>query len=380
MDVSAHREVCLRCRRPARLCYCEHIPTLTTETRVILLQHPREAKMPIGTARMAHLALPTSELHKGVYFQTNERVMSLLEEPGTALLFPGEGAIDPEHVAPGQIRNLIVVDGTWSQARTVLKRNPMLMKLPRLGLKPEKPGNYRIRKEPSPECLATIEAVSGVLGVLEKNPDRFEAMLAAFTYMVDQQIAHAAARTGPPRAKLPRVREPSDADRIRTGRAHVVLLHVEVNAYALDTNVPGIPELIHFVARRTTGETFEATLLPRRELAPNAPRYLEVAPERFLSGEAIEGVRERWNQFLRSDDMIAGWGSFTREVMTREELALPHYVDLRWVVARHFQTSPGAPSDAARRLGGRVPAVFASGRAGRVVGELDLIAASLAGG
>src|SRR4051812_30398279 len=107
MDV-AHREVCLRCRRPARLCYCGHLPALATRTKVILLQHPREARMPIGTARMAHLALPGSELHRGVYFHDNARVRALMEEPGTALLFPGEGAINPEDVAPGEIRHLIV--------------------------------------------------------------------------------------------------------------------------------------------------------------------------------------------------------------------------------------------------------------------------------
>ena len=52
------REVCARCRRPQRVCYCAALPELGTQTRVVILQHPRERGMPIGTAHMARLCLP----------------------------------------------------------------------------------------------------------------------------------------------------------------------------------------------------------------------------------------------------------------------------------------------------------------------------------
>ncbi|MBZ0236419.1 MAG: DTW domain-containing protein [Deltaproteobacteria bacterium] len=61
-----HRERCLRCRRPLAVCYCDALPRIETRTRVVILQHPRERDMPIGTARMASLCLPGSELHVGV--------------------------------------------------------------------------------------------------------------------------------------------------------------------------------------------------------------------------------------------------------------------------------------------------------------------------
>ena len=47
---------------------------------LLLLQHPREAKVAVGTARMAHLSLPNSELHTGVSFEAHPRVRERMED------------------------------------------------------------------------------------------------------------------------------------------------------------------------------------------------------------------------------------------------------------------------------------------------------------
>jgi len=51
----AHRERCLRCRRASRACWCGHLRPVESVTRACILQHVRERKTAIGTARMAHL-------------------------------------------------------------------------------------------------------------------------------------------------------------------------------------------------------------------------------------------------------------------------------------------------------------------------------------
>ena len=63
-----HRALCLRCLRPRRACWCPHLRPVESVTRACILQHVRERKTAIGTARMAHLSLPNSELHLGVSF------------------------------------------------------------------------------------------------------------------------------------------------------------------------------------------------------------------------------------------------------------------------------------------------------------------------
>ncbi|MGQ0507585.1 MAG: tRNA-uridine aminocarboxypropyltransferase, partial [Myxococcaceae bacterium] len=134
------REVCQRCRRPTSVCFCGQLVEVPTRTRVVFLQHPRERYVAIGTARMAHLSLPNSEIHLGVDFADNSRVNAVAADSGTAVLFPGPGAADPRSMGPNGPKHLIVVDGTWPQAKKVIDRNPVLRRLPRVGLTPRRPG------------------------------------------------------------------------------------------------------------------------------------------------------------------------------------------------------------------------------------------------
>ena len=113
-EPAAHRAICGRCRRPASVCYCAHLVSLPTRTRVLLLQHPREPDVPIGTARLAHLCLPGSELRVGVDFDDDARLRAVLADSRDAyLLFLGPRAIDVAEVKPACPVTLVVVDGTW---------------------------------------------------------------------------------------------------------------------------------------------------------------------------------------------------------------------------------------------------------------------------
>lgn len=361
------------------MCYCALLVPLQTRLRVVFLQHPREARVPISTARMAHLMLLNSELHKGVSFEAHPRVQALVEDPCAALLFPGEGAQDPRTLDAGSVRTLVVLDGTWPQARKVLKQNPILGRLRRIGLVPAQPGNYRIRQPPAPDCLATIEAVSSALGVLERAPERFSAMLTAFTFMVDRQLALAEARTGPSRHKKTRtVQQVRAHDELRDQLSRAVAIHVEVNGYPRADHVPGPPELVHLVAQRlATGETFQAVVAPRRTLAPNVPYHIGLEADQVLMGETIAHALERWGAFARTGDVLCGWGSFARTVLEAAESVKRDWLDLRLLVARRQQKSPGDPSSAAQLLGAPPVGRAAPGRAGRTVTELAQIVAAL---
>ena len=186
---------CLRCRRAASVCYCAHLTPIASRTRVVFLQHPKERRVAIGTARLAHLALPNSELHIGLAF-ADHRVAARLATDA-ALLFPGDGAIDPTTLGVETPQTLVVLDGTWSQARKLLTFNPALATLPRIGLAPTRPSRYTIRREPAPHCLSTVEAVVETLGCLEGDDARFRPMLRAFDYMVATQIDCAAQHASP---------------------------------------------------------------------------------------------------------------------------------------------------------------------------------------
>lgn len=183
------RTVCRRCQRPENFCVCEHLPTLTPRIRVVILQHPREARLAICSAWLTHVALAGSELHEGVRFEDHPRVGALCASPGTALLFPGEGASPAGQLAAAPPATLIVVDGTWPQALKMLRANPAVAALPRVSIVAAAPSGYGgLRREPEQGHLATIDAVAEALGALEGDPARYAPMRAAFRIAVALQL------------------------------------------------------------------------------------------------------------------------------------------------------------------------------------------------
>jgi DTW domain-containing protein YfiP len=74
--------------------------------------------------------------------------------------------------APSELdlEGIVVLDGTWAQAKTMWWRNAWLLKLKRLTLNPSCPSLYgRLRMEPRRECLSTIESIAEALDALGED-------------------------------------------------------------------------------------------------------------------------------------------------------------------------------------------------------------------
>lgn len=375
MKAPTPRSVCPRCRRPTAECWCSQLTPVHTSTRVVLLQHPRESKVAIGTARMAHLGLANSELHEGIDFSSHARVQELIAAPGTAVLFPGEGALAPETLAHAPT-TLMVIDGTWPQARKLFALNPALQKLPRIGFVPRTPGNYRIRREPADHCMATIEAVVEVLALLERDDQKFAPLIRTFNQMIDRQIAHAATRTEPVRRNLtppePWWHSPAMPNLVELW-PHLVAVVAEANAHGRDSGIPGAPELIQLTAvRLSTGELFNSFAIPRRPLAPRAPIHLGIPAEQFLAAPSIQESLQKWDRFLGPNDHLLGWGNYPRDLLAQESWHSPNeWIDLRSVMTHRLKHGPGSVGTAAQALGATASvAPDAPGRAGRTLRDL----------
>ncbi len=187
---SNHRENCYRCWQEKSLCLCSHVQIESSPLEVILLQHPRERRMTINTGRLVHLGIENARVFYGVHFDKVEALQNLLsdiEDPAeVGILFPSPGALDlADH--PPQLKKMIVVDGTWNEAKKMLHRSPSLQKIPRYFLKTESTSNYRIRKAPRPEYLSTVEATVALLRTYEKNPTAHQNLIDVFQIMVRQQ-------------------------------------------------------------------------------------------------------------------------------------------------------------------------------------------------
>jgi DTW domain-containing protein len=361
------RETCFRCFRPARVCFCRDIPTLETRTKVLILQHPREEFMPIGTARMASLCLPGSRLLVGTSFEKDPALEAALDDPEreAILLWPGGDARDLASDPPKGPSTLIVVDGTWALAKKLVRLNPRIAALPRYSLTPPRPSEYRIRAEPKETCVSTIEAVMFALGHLEGDPQRFDAMMNPFRGMIDAQIEHAERLQGgrkrfykgPPRPRtLPPVLR--DASRL-------VIVQGEANAYARRPPSGYQDELVQLCAvRLATGERFEGFAHPDAPVAPSLSYHSELDPDAIAASPPRSELFAAWRAFVRDDDIVVGWGRYATDLLQKHGGFLPAFVDLRITAARFLKTKPGAIEAFAAGIG-TSPGSLGTARGGR---------------
>jgi hypothetical protein len=80
-----------------------------------------------------------------------------------------------------EIEGIILLDGTWSQAKALWWRNAWMLKCKRVVLGPKQPSRYgKLRREPRRDGLSTIEAAAMLLARLERRPEIETALHTSF--------------------------------------------------------------------------------------------------------------------------------------------------------------------------------------------------------
>ncbi len=379
--------MCARCERPVSVCYCAALTTVDTDSRIVILQHPREHGMPIGTAHMASLCLPQASLHVGLTWDESDVLREACGDPErpAVLLYPGPDARDILTEPPPSPVTLVVVDGTWSQARSVVRNNPQLASLPRYAFRAPEPSNYRIRREPCDEYVSTLEAVMHVLGAIEGEPERFRALLQPMNAMVDAQIAaQRAARAAqaplrmmrPRRRRTPWERLPFE---VRERYEDLLLVYGDVNAWPRGTAERKLGnELVHWVAcRPSTGETYAHVLAPRRPLAPDIPEHVELPAEVLQAGGAVPDFLAGFAAFTRPTDVLCSWGHDALRAFKDCGGEPPAaYLDFQQAARLLTNTKPGSLERYATTLKVKPVDGLAAGRAGRRLGLLMRVLAT----
>ena len=178
---------CPACGKPPGVCICDRVEVIATKLRVVILQHPQEDDALLGTAKLVDVTLPKAEIRVGLSWASLDHALgtrdadrdrwAVLAAAKLPAPIPESARAEPVVVIDrkGRLRDLkrhglegiIVLDGTWSQAKTLWWRNAWLLRLPLVVLKPREPSIYgRLRKEPRKEWVSTLEAIGDVLPAL----------------------------------------------------------------------------------------------------------------------------------------------------------------------------------------------------------------------
>ncbi|KAJ0539759.1 putative DTW domain-containing protein DTWD2/YfiP [Helianthus annuus] len=118
----------------------------------------------------------------------NIEEFKIVVPPGSMLLFPSEKSIGIEDV-DFNVKNLIVLDGTWAKALRMYKENPWLRLLPHVKLEVDKLSLYgEVRRQPKARCLSSIESIVYALKAIGKDDHQgLDSLLDVFESMVVDQ-------------------------------------------------------------------------------------------------------------------------------------------------------------------------------------------------
>jgi DTW domain-containing protein YfiP len=209
---------CPRCGKRPALCVCDGIAAIDNKISLLILQHPQEQDRDLGTARLTALHFKDAVLKIGLSWPSLTKILGRPVDPQRwAILYLGSvkaeavlpgrdvvvvnkngNAVDHQDSALREIEGIILLDGTWSQAKALWWRNAWMLKCKRIVLGPKRPSRYgRLRREPRQDGLSTIEAAAMLIARLEHKPEIEATLNASFEKLLARYRAtpHAA----PPR-------------------------------------------------------------------------------------------------------------------------------------------------------------------------------------
>ena len=324
---------CYRCFRPASLCFCDTIPRIDNRTDVLILQHVGERFHPFNTARIVRTALRTCRLITGHNRQFEARRLPI--GPGAGLLYPREGArlLDevPVDERPTQ---LVVVDGTWHQAKTIVRDVAALRDLPCYRLAPRDPGQYRIRREPDARSLSTLEATVAALEALEPDTAGLGQLLAAFHTMVENQLScpagHARWRQRKDRQSRPRhlplalLQDPN----------RLIVAYGEASPGCSGQKTSArLP--VSWVARRLgSDERFSYRLRQPQPLSAAALDHMRLSAADFDDALSREEFCRRWDRFVDRHDVLVVYHYGTYQLLGHVGASQPRCLVLKSIFGK----------------------------------------------
>ena len=199
MTIYGDREKCYNCFRPKSSCMCKYFSKIETETKFVILMHPKEfKKVKNNTGYFTHRSLPNSELFIGIDFSDHKRITEIIATHNSYILFPSEDALNLTETKPKKSDKplaLFLIDSTWSCTKSIFYHSKNLQKLPHMSFTTSKQSAYEIKEQPNAAYLSTIESTLVVLEELNRHnieqisPKMLEHFLDPFYKMVEYQKA-----------------------------------------------------------------------------------------------------------------------------------------------------------------------------------------------
>ncbi|XP_030625103.1 DTW domain-containing protein 2 isoform X2 [Chanos chanos] len=176
IEVSDKRPTCMRC--------C----SATTSVHLSLYCPASSRGKSSATDCSSTCSLPAS---RKIY----PELATVCKDQRTLILYPGSGAQNLEELDQNfseSEHNVIIIDGTWSQAKDMFLRNSLFRLPKQVQLQSAPSSQYVIRTQPTNMCLSTLECAAVTLSIMEKDHNIQEVLLRPLQALCSFQLQHGA--------------------------------------------------------------------------------------------------------------------------------------------------------------------------------------------
>ncbi len=196
-----NRKVCYTCHRPESSCMCQYITPLETQTRFVILMHPKEFKRTKnGTGHFTNLSLKQCEIFVGIDFTEHPMINQLIKDPSNLcyVLYPHQKSIhlNKEKIGKkGKQTVVFLIDATWPCSKAMLLESPNIDALQKISFSHEEVSGFKFKRQPEAYCLSTIESTLCVLKLLNvQGTEKIDSQsltdfLLPFEKMVEYQLS-----------------------------------------------------------------------------------------------------------------------------------------------------------------------------------------------
>lgn len=180
---------------------CAYITPIETNTRFVILMHPKEfKKTKNGTGHFTNLSLKNCEIHVGIDFTDHDAINTIINDPSNICytLYPHEGSINLNEESIGEEKKntvIFLIDSTWPCSRAILTMSPNIDVLQKVSFTHTEVSKFIFKEQPKEYCLSTMESTLCVLNLLNTHHvehienNKLDHFLLPFEKMVEYQLS-----------------------------------------------------------------------------------------------------------------------------------------------------------------------------------------------
>jgi len=163
---------CEQCLIAKHYCICEGAEYVSCDAAVCLLMYHNESFKPSNTGRLIAEIVPDNYAFRWDRTSPDPALLALLnnDKYQPFVIFPAED-VETDRVVTqvepvaGKTPLFIFLDGTWREAKKMIRKSPYLDNLPVLSITAQKLSDYRLRVAPHAHQLGTAEVAIMVLAL-----------------------------------------------------------------------------------------------------------------------------------------------------------------------------------------------------------------------